>query len=341
MRFLLLISFLVLFSCNQKKEKKQVNPKSELALLSEDIINNPNNATLFVKRAAYFEEKGNFEAALMDYKECVKLQPKNADFHFKLASLYFEIAKFDRTKPQYPDKAFNQVEQALELNPNHISSLVLKGELYLIGNKMKEAIKQLNMVIELDYNTSKAHLLKGYIYSSLQEEKKAIQFFHNATSINPSYEEAYIQLGLLHQKNNDSTAVLYYKNVLRINPKNKLALFNLAKFFQDSQRWNESIQTYTQLLQFYPTYADGYYNIGFVHIKLGLYDVAINDFAQAISFNSKFYEAYFSRGHCYETLGDIYRAELDYKKAININPDYQDAKDALANLYFKNNQIKK
>ena len=106
------------------------------------------------------------------------------------------------------------------------------------------------------------------------------------------------------------------------------------------EQWNEAIESYTHLLQIYPTYADAYYNIGFVHIKLGLYDVAANDFSQAISFNPDFYEAYYSRGHCYETLGDIARAESDYKKAIQIEDDYQNAKDALNALMKRNKQIK-
>jgi Tfp pilus assembly protein PilF len=90
----------------------------------------------------------------------------------------------------------------------------------------------------------------------------------------------------------------------------------------------------------YPTYTDGYYNLGFVHIKLGLHDIAANDFSQAISFNPNFFEAFYSRGHCYETLGDIARAESDYKKALYINPEYKDAKDALKSLNYKNKQIK-
>ncbi|MBC8266021.1 MAG: tetratricopeptide repeat protein [Flavobacteriales bacterium] len=322
-------------------QDKNLKPKSELALLSEDITKNPNNPSVFIKRAIYFEAKDNLEAALMDYKECVRLAPNNEQYHFKLASLYFEIAKIDRLKRQYPEKAFFHAEKSLKLNPNYIPSLILKGELHLIESNLKESISPLNKVIELDYNSPKAHLLKGYIYSLLGEEDKAIQFFHNAIDIDVNLEDAYIQLGLIYQKNNDSTAVIYYKNTLRINPKNKLALYNLAKFYQDVKLWNESIKAYTHLLQLYPTYADGYYNIGFVHIKLGLYDIAANDFSQAISFNPAFFEAYFSRGHCFETLGDVYRAELDYKEALRINPDYQDAKDALKILYFNNQQIRK
>jgi len=342
MRFIFFISLFIFLCCNNQKQEKQKEPISELAILSQAISTSPNNPAHFVKRAEYFLSKDNLESALMDYKECVKFSPNNRNYHYKLAFLYFEIAKYDRIQHQYPDKAFSHVEKSLLLDPNHIPSLLLKGELHLAAiSQEKEAIACLNQIIELDYNTPRAHLLKGYIYAKLGEQKKAMQYFHNAIDINPSLEDAYLQLGLIFQQRKDSIAVIYYRNVLKINPKNKLALFGLGSYYQETEQWNEAIKAYTHLLQIYPTYADAYYNIGFVHIKLGLYDVAANDFSQAISFNPNFYEAYFSRGHCFETLGDIARAELDYRRAIEINRDYKNAKDALYTLLKKNQQIKK
>ena len=200
MRFLLFISFIVLLACNNHVEKKQENPKSVLTLLSEDISNTPNNPALFVKRAEYFLSENNLESALMDYKECVKLSPENGGYHYEVAYLYYEIAKLDRTKQQYPEKALMHLEKTIALHTDTIPALLLKGELHLAFNEVKGAIDCLNQVIELDYNIPKAHLLKGYIYSALGEEDRAIQFFHNAVTINPAQEDAYVQLGLIYQE---------------------------------------------------------------------------------------------------------------------------------------------
>ena len=117
-------------------------------------------------------------------------------------------------------------------------------------------------------------------------------------------------------------------------------MFGVGSYYQETEQWNKAIKAYTHLLQIYPSYADAYYNIGFIHIKLGLYDMASNDFSQAISFNPNFFEAYFSRGHCFETLGNIARAESDYRRAIEINRDYKNAIDALSALLKKNQQMK-
>lgn len=345
----LVFIFLVLFfGCTHPEQVEQENSKSQLTILSEAISEDPTNVISLAKRADYFLSNDNFESALMDYKECLALDVSNIYYHYQAAFLYYEIAKTDRTKKSYPDKAKYHLEELLRIQENYIPALLLKGELHLVyylaskkHDELQEAISYLNQVIDLDYSTARAHLLKGYIYASLQEEEKAIQFFHNVVDIDPTEEDAYIQLGLIYQKREDSTAVVYYKNTLSINPENKLALYNLGKFYQDNEDWNESIKYYTNLLQIYPTFSDGYYNLGFVHIKLGLYDIAVNDFANAISFNRNFHEAYYSRGYCYETLGDVYRAELDYRKASEIDPNYQNAKDALNALLLRNQEIQK
>jgi len=89
------------------------------------------------------------------------------------------------------------------------------------------------------------------------------------------------------------------------------------------------------------THSNGHYNIGFIHMELGLYDVASNNFSDAIYSNSEFFEAYYSRGNCFETLGNIKQAEIDYKRAIEINPDYAFAVEALEQLQLKNKKYNK
>jgi|MDSW01.2.fsa_nt_gb tetratricopeptide (TPR) repeat protein len=342
MKYIFLSYFLIFFSCtNQENNIVKEELQSELVILSKAISVAPNSSENYLNRAKYFTSKDNLESALLDYKECVSLSPDNYKYHLYLANTYFEIAKYDITQYKYPNKAFIHVEKSLNIQPDYIPSLLLKAELHLSAiNQEKEAFECLNRIINIDYNIPKAHLLKGYVYFKLGDNLKAMQFFYNSIDIDPTMEEAYLQLGLIFQQMEDSTALIHYRNVLKINPKNKLALFGIGSYYQESEQWNKSISAYIELLDYYPTYANAYYNIGFIHIKLGLYDIAVDDFSQAISFNPDFYEAYFSRGHCFETLGNVTNAELDYRKAILINSEYQYAKDALTALLKNNKNIK-
>ena len=101
------------------------------------------------------------------------------------------------------------------------------------------------------------------------------------------------------------------------------------------------MEAYADLHKVDPFNSSGHYNIGFIHMELGLYDVASNNFSDAIYGNSEFFEAYYSRGNCFETLGNIAQAESDYKRAIEINPEYIFAMEALEQLQFKNKKFNK
>ena len=136
-------------------------------------------------------------------------------------------------------------------------------------------------------------------------------------------------------------AIRYYKNALKLKPSDEMALYNKALFFQTILEWNRALESYAELHKVNPFHSSGHYNLGFIHMELGLYDVAANNFSDAIYSDSKFYEAYYSRGNCFETLGNIAQAESDYKRAIDLNPQYFYAIEALESLRKNNRKYNK
>ena len=181
----------------------------------------------------------------------------------------------------------------------------------------------------------------GYAFKQLKQTENAINCFRNAVNINPDYKEAHMQLGQIFHLLEDTVAVIYYNNALRLSPKDEMVLYNKALFYQSKQEWNTALDVYAELFAINAFHSSGHYNLGFIHMELGLYDVAANNFSDAIYSNSEFYEAYYSRGNCFETLGNIAQAESDYKRAIEINPEYTYAIDALESLINMNKNYNK
>ena len=136
-------------------------------------------------------------------------------------------------------------------------------------------------------------------------------------------------------------AIEYYNNALNITKDDELVLYNKALFYQDILDWNNALDAYAELHKVNYTHSSAHYNLGFIHMELGLYDVASNNFSDAIYSNSEFYEAYYSRGNCFETLGNVKQAEIDYSRAIEINPEYTYAIEALEHLRTKNKKYNK
>ena len=339
MRNIAFIAFLFLWACGVTAEKKE--KQSEIVILSEKIKNNPTNTDLLLARANYNKGKNNLESALFDLNQCLQLDSLNSDLHFSVAEIYFELSKKTNADGKHPSLTMHHLDKALKLNINDEKSHALLGELMLAYAKYKEAIEHFNASLQIEYNQAKPHMLMGYAFKQLGQEDDAINCFRNAVNVDPEYKEAFVQLGQMFHLRGDTTAVVYYDNALRLDSTDEMILYNKALFYQSIMQWNAALEAYADLHKINAFHSSGHYNIGFIHMELGLYDVSANNFSDAIYGNSEFYEAYYSRGNCFETLGNIAQAEVDYKRAIEIKPDYIFAVDALKALDLRNKKFNK
>jgi tetratricopeptide (TPR) repeat protein len=82
----------------------------------------PQTAEAFFERGDEFMENYNFELAIADFTEAIKLAPDNAVFYMKRGHAYFSIKDFDR--------AINDYNTALRIYPNLVSALYGRGYAY-------------------------------------------------------------------------------------------------------------------------------------------------------------------------------------------------------------------
>ncbi len=337
--YLLSIVFLFLVSCRTNDNKENIS-KSEITLLSEEIIKNPNDINALLDRVDYNLEKGKYESALFDLQQCLLLDSLNSKCNYLASLSYFEISKYDKTKVDYGKLALKHIRNSIKNNEKNYLALALYGEINVAYARYKEAIDFFNKSLEIEYNQYETHHLMGYAFKKLDQLDVAINCFQNSININPDYLQSYIEAALVYQLKNDTLAEIFYKNALKIDSSNIIVLYNLGLYYQNNQFYNDALDTYNELLENYAFNSNAHYNIGFIHMELDLFDIAVNNFADAIYSNSVFYEAYYARGVCFETLGNIAQAEVDYARAIEINPEYVYAVDALDNLRTNNMKYK-
>lgn len=336
MRYFAFVFFLFFSSCGLYENEK--NDKSEIIILSERINANPTDTDLLLLRVKYNKDRNNLESALFDLNQCIQIDSLNNNFHFSIAEIYFELSKKVNADREFPSLAVFHLEKALKIDINDDKSNALLGELFLAYGRYKDAIKHFNISLNIKYNQAKTHMLMGYAFKQLEQLDKAIDCFRNALNVEPDFKEAFIQLGQIFHLRGDTDAIIYYNNALRLDSIDEITLYNKALFFQSILDWNRALEAYSDLHKVNAFHSNGHYNIGFIHMELGLYDIAVNNFSDAIYGNSEFYEAYYSRGNCFETLGNIAQAEVDYTRAVQIKSDYSFAVEALKELKFKNKE---
>ena len=151
-------------------------------------------------------------------------------------------------------------------------------------------------------------------------------------------------------------AILDYKKVLKIDPKNISALENLGDLFQQQGNYNEALEYSNKLIElvsnnahYYskrayqkgllndnkgaiedlnkaieiePKNSINFYNRGLAKNNLDNYKNAIEDYSMAIELDPEYASAYANRGYAKGSLGDFEGAIEDYNIAIDIKKNF-------------------
>ncbi|MCY4402482.1 MAG: tetratricopeptide repeat protein [Candidatus Poribacteria bacterium] len=101
----------------------------------------PNDAKSYCKRGISYYNKRQYDKAITDYNEAIKLKPDYAEAYSNRAKAYVNIVDFD--------KAIEDYTKVIELNPKAVDAYYSRGKLYVEGNEYEKAIADYSMAINL------------------------------------------------------------------------------------------------------------------------------------------------------------------------------------------------
>jgi tetratricopeptide (TPR) repeat protein len=117
---------------------------------SEEAIKlSPTNAGAYVDRASILSHNGDYDGALKDLDEAVRLNPKQWEAYFNRAADFVQLGESDR--------ALVDLEQVMKLNPKFAGAHLNRGSVYFKKGEIDRAISDYRKAIELD-----PHLLQAY-----------------------------------------------------------------------------------------------------------------------------------------------------------------------------------
>jgi len=340
------ISFLILLSmagaCRQSPEApaaKEPGPGSEeikgLTALNEEIKKNPGDAELYYSRADLYLLNGKTREGLADLEEAIALDSSQAYFYLRLAD---ELMRIENKELQLPDskRAIETLLRYLKRDPENEKVNQKLADLYIYTKQNKAALDLLQSMIDRAPYQPPAYFKRGFIFKSMGDTAAAVRAFRKASEQDPSYFEAYMQLGLLHNRSRPQLALQYYNNALDIRPGSKEALYAKARLLQDLKRYEEAKKIYREMVRIDAQDEQIFYNLGYLYYEQDSLEKAERNFNIAIGLNPAFDFAYYARGVVRESRGNPAGAVSDYQNALRINPEHPYAGEALEELKKKN-----
>ncbi|MFN6567809.1 tetratricopeptide repeat protein [Dendronalium sp. ChiSLP03b] len=223
-------------------------------------------------------DKGDFQGAIADYTQAIKLNP-----NYLKAYNNRGLARYLLGDNQGAIIDFNQV---LKLDSSDIDGYNNRGlARYNLGDK-KGALADYSQALRFNPKYALAYNNRGIARNNLDDNQGAIADFNQAIKINPNYAEAYAGRGLArYQLKDQQGAINDYNQALRINPKLATAYTGRGVAKSDLGDKQGAIADYNQALKINPNFAPTYTVRGITRYQLGDKKGAIADLQKAANLN--------------------------------------------------------
>lgn len=282
---------------------------------------------------------GDFDAAIEEFDEAIRLDPINIDALSGRANAYFSrgVARVDFDAPireaanlEDLNAAMRDYDEVIRIKRRRIDAYYNRGLAYL-----RRALFSEGQAFVTDYGSTVAvvntidlhkavsdfteairfnamhaspddprpYLARAIAQRALRQYEEAFQDYDEAIRLDPAYAEAYLQRGFAHY----TAAGAYY-------------LLDTAVLDRDELR--AAIDDFTQAIRLRPGDDEAYFRRGLAYAGLGQYATAIPDYDEAIRLDPGHANAYYRRGLAYARLGDAEAAIRDLTETLRLSPGY-------------------
>ncbi|XDV30346.1 hypothetical protein PO909_033281 [Leuciscus waleckii] len=126
----------------------------------------------------------------------------------------------------------------------------------------------------------------------------------------------------LADRGNQSAAVKYYREAVRLHPKYVHAMNNLGNILKERNELKEAEELLSAAVYIQPDFAAAWMNLGIVQNSLKKFDKAEQSYWNAIRFRKKYPDCYYNLGRLYADLNRSIDALNAWRNATMLKPDH-------------------
>jgi len=269
-------------------------------------------AKAFTYRGFSYLKKNQYDPAIEDFNQAIRLDPANAWALANRGNAYFNKRQADRALQDYND--------ALRLNPTGYATLFYgRGSIYSGRGEYDRAIADLNAAILLKPDFPEAFKSRGNAYLDSGQSGHAIEDYDQALHLRPDY------LSALQGRGNASAArsqydraIADYDKAIGIQP--GPALFRSRGIaYRATGNSEKALNDFNAALR--PTPSSGVLDDrGDTYLELGQSARALEDFGEAVRIEPDDPDTFQRKGRAEFFLGKWGEAMVDFQKNLSLDP---------------------
>ena len=265
--------------CTRSQDPDKVIPAC--TKMAEDRTDTPHNrAVAYYDRGNAYKDLKDYDRALADYGDALKLDPRYAHAYLNRGFVY--AAKNDA------DHALADLNRSIQLDPGGTLAYFNRGIVYRVGKHNADAaIADFTEVIKRNPDSGEAYYERGLAYADKSDFRRAL---------------------------------VDYDQAVKRSPKEAQLLFARGFAYRSMNKFEPAVADFDAAIQIDAGYAAAYEARGFTYRLRGDLDRAIGDYSEAIRIDPKLTAAYNDRGSAYRVKGDFDHAIADHAEAIRLEP---------------------
>lgn len=283
----------------------------------EKSKNNQKNFDILKYDGVRAQKMGKLAYAIKCFTEALNIQD---DFE---TMTYLTTAYITANEPE---KAFDVLNRMIELEPDHIQTLLIRVNVLFMLDKEAEVIIDCQHVIALDAENHLPHYLMAKAKRTTGDLFGAIADLTKSVALKEDFTEVYLlRAEILLGMNQGKEALPDVEKALELMPDEESAYLLRGRIYESLGNQEAAGTDYQQVMDLNPFNEEACLLAGKLLISEGKHDEAIAFFDEAIEMTPEFAKAYAERGRAKNEKGDKAGAMDDLKKAIELNPEGEEA----------------
>jgi protein O-mannosyl-transferase len=258
--------------------------KDSEALFRHALEATQNNYLAHTGLGFALDKKGQFDEAIRQYAEAIRLEPGYVLAHLNLGVSLVRKGQVDEAIPQF--------RETIRLDPEYALAYLNLGTLLAAKGQIDEAMGHFQEALRLAPDCADAHYNLGFWLARKGQTDEAIGHYQEALRWKPDYADAHNGLGsALAKKGQLDEAIRQLQEALRLKPDETDAHYNLGNALIRRGQVDEAIGHYQQAIRLKPDDADIHNNLGVALYRRGRNDEAISQFQDALRLRPNYADA--------------------------------------------------
>jgi tetratricopeptide (TPR) repeat protein len=176
-----------------------------------------NDANFYRERGIAAYRSGDFQGAIGNFDEAIRLNPDDAQSHNIRGNVWDELGVFERALADY--------DAAIRIDSSNPAAFHDRAILWQRKGALDKALVDLDRAIRFSFTDAHLYCDRGLVWYQRGRHERAIADFDQAIKLDPNFTAAYINRGLILHSNREFTVAFADSKAIRVDP----SIFDVTK----------------------------------------------------------------------------------------------------------------